>query len=259
MKSMTDIMRDLLKDNLIFFVNHEKREYWENNKFKQFEIYNFTKAIKLSAEQVEPLLPYLSNNYVGGIDNQSVVESANGEVIFKERSAQLPSKYQKNYPVEKNIWPKSERLENVDENLKTDLEKNKISKLDYFKKVLDAAGIKYEKISEYSCFKDQHSIPETWEFDKPLEIKISDILPMFRDVQIEKSELIKFIARSIGLRDEVLEILESDDFVIFHEYPKVGLDEEIKRILSEYEFQEYKKNPYEENWVFEFKCRLNNT
>ena len=49
MKSMTDIMRDLLKDNLIFFVNHEKREYWENNKFKQFEIYNFTKAIKLSA------------------------------------------------------------------------------------------------------------------------------------------------------------------------------------------------------------------
>ncbi len=245
------IMTEQLKDNLIFYISDEKKEYWANNEFRQFEIYNFTRAIKLSAEQVGPLLHYLGNDYKDGVD-QSVLEFAIGEVIFKDRDSALPTKYVKNYPVEKNIWPEAVKLDSVDDKLKLDLEKNIISKLEYFKKLLDLAGIKYKKISEYSSYKDQHSIPETWEFENPLEIKIRDILPMFDK---KNPEIVKSIGRSIGMREERIELLKIDDYVRFTKYPKVDLDDEIKRILSDYEFSEYKKNPYNEDWIFEFKCR----
>ena len=228
------IMTEQLKDNLIFILVMKKR-ILGNNEFRQFEIYNFTRAIKLSAEQVGPLLHYLENDYKDGVD-QSVLEFAIGEVIFKDRDSALPTKYVKNYPVEKNIWPEAVKLDSVDDKLKLDLEKyNQQTRI--FQKLLDLAGIKYKKISEYSSYKDQHSIPETWEFENPLEIKIRDILPMFD----KNPEIVKSIGRSIGMREERIELLKIDDYVRFTKYPKVDLDDEIKRILSDYEFSEYKK------------------
>ena len=43
------------------------------------------------------------------------------------------------------------------------------------------------------------------------------------------------------MREERIELLKIDDYVRFTKYPKVDLDDEIKRILSDYEFSEYKK------------------